>query len=499
MHLQPIKAKLEFNNKILERGLSYYLSRLALVHDDRGTYYVSPNVTDNPLTNPFEGFAMCKSAARPDYTESNSANNANAGANGSGVANTGIRYVDKDDTTGPGIKMLSRELVNQGPGIYYTDMFEYVFYAQDNPGGAVETGADGIDNYQILGIGWTQGPDCGNGGTQSRWGLRQVLGTKPTHQGSKTAGTDRISVGQDGGVILTEITTATIANGFIESGNNGVGLEGSEAFDGATENEVSSSVFGDWLNDSWQSANVPGPHYIGRVFATQKTVHSIRIATSQGASIDNIPDDFKIQYLPLGSTDPRESAGQWVDCTGYGALVDQAGLVAAAGPYGYEYILAAPRDCLGIRLSNLYGQDHNVFVDVAELMIFEEHAGWSFTSAVDDAIRLSTDGGVTPRTYNVGTLASTQDMNDIVEALNDQLFGYELEAVRSTFGFLWIRGSTHGLLSLAEIHAVAASMYTKFGLSAATIAGTDETITKLQNDTLTFIYRQQFSLLKEVP
>jgi hypothetical protein len=131
--------------------------------------------------------------------------------------------------------------------------------------------------------------------------------------------------------------------------------------------------------------------------------------------------------------------------------------------------------------------------EVGEFYIFSEITPVQLVSGVNDVLRLATDGFATYRNYALGDVASTQDVQDLVDAINAQTYGWEIEAVRSELGYLWLRSTVAGDNSVFEIDSEAngGTANTTLGLpSAATqITGQTETVTKAVTEALTIIYR----------
>ena len=134
------------------------------------------------------------------------------------------------------------------------------------------------------------------------------------------------------------------------------------------------------------------------------------------------------------------------------------------------------------------------WVELAELMIFEEMPAKTL-DATQNKLSLSTDGGSNFGDYTTGSVAATQDVQDLVDAINGGVggtagvLGHELEARRTPFGYLIVQGSTQGLNSLMDLQTVANTAHTELGLTLGAYAGSNVTVTKGQNDIVTFTYR----------
>lgn len=484
----PVYQRVVADNKMLLRGLGYLMHACYSTHP--GTF-TPPSVSDSPTTNPFGAVIFTRSQIRPDWFESNTSNNSNstpgAGETGTGTPNFGTRGVDVNDNTGT-----LRMTTNAHLGTGSTDTIEMVIYAQDNPGGAVETGDKGIDNFDIRCIGMAQGTDAGDGGTESRWGIRSVLGQKPQIQGV----TDRVSVGEPavgGGSDPLPANASTLVNSYVASnqGSEPGGFEGHNAFDGDSSSEYDASTPGSWLGGTWRSA-AGTAHYIGRVWTVAKAVSGFRLIIPQGIALANVPDLFRAERLT--GADPLNPAHWTAEAEHDYTATTQSAAIFSAGPYGVEYMFSSPlASSNGFRIASITAQTSGLAVDVAELMIFTEMAAKTL-DGTQNQLSLSTDGGSNYRDFTTGSVASTVDVQDLVDAINggtsnNGVLGYEIEARRTDFGFLVVQGTTQGLNSLLDLQSVANTAHTELGLATGAYTGTNTTITKGQNDIVTFTYR----------
>jgi hypothetical protein len=99
-------------------------------------------------------------------------------------------------------------------------------------------------------------------------------------------------------------------------------------------------------------------------------------------------------------------------------------------------------------------------------------------------------------THALRDTAATQDVNDLCDALNYAVRGYQIEAVRSQFGYLWLRGTVAGDNSDLFLDAEGGSdANTELGLptGATQKTGITQPITKVYTDAITFIYRVNLS------
>lgn len=486
----PVTQRVVASNKMLLRGLSYMMY---------GTWwrcstsYYSPSVIYNSGTNPFISVIFTRSQIRPDWFESNGSNNANSvptpGEKGTTTPNFGTRGVNINDNTGT-LRMTS---ILPKPNSNPHDTCEMVIYAQDNPGGAVETGNKGIDNFDINSIGIAEGLDAGDGGANSRWATRTVLGQKPQAQGI----TDRRSVGEPavgGGTDPLPANAGTIINSYVASnqGSEPGGFEGHNGFDGHADEEYNYTTPGSWVGGSWRSA-LGSSHFLGRVWASTKQVSGFRIVVPQGINYDNVLKYFLCETLT--GADPTNPA-HWTPLAEHNYTASsQTATIYAAGPWGAEYMFTTPVAASnGFRIASMSAEGTGEYVELAELMIFEEMTPVTI-DASQNKLSLSIDGGSNYGDYTLANVSATKDVQDLVDAINggttglNGVLGHELEARRTPFGFIVVQGSTQGVNSTLDIQTVANSAHTVLGLTLGAYVGTAITITKGMNDILTFTYR----------
>lgn len=491
----PVTQRVVASNKMLLRGLSYMM--YGMWWRNPAPYY-APSIGESQSTNPFGSVIFTRSQIRPDWFESNTANNANStpdpGEKGTSTPNYGTRGVNLNDNTGT-LRMTS---ILPYPNSNPYDSIEMVIYAQDNPGGAVETGNKGIDNFDINCVGLAQGLDAGDGGTQSRWGTRTVLGQKPQAQGV----TDRVSVGEPsvgGGTDPLPANAGTVTNSYVASnqGTEPVGYEGHNGFDGHTSDEYDYVTPGSWLGGTWRSA-AGSSHFLGRVWSSTKQVSGFRLVLPAGIPYDNVLSLFRCETLT--GVDPTNPA-HWTPLVEHNYTASsQTAVLYAAGPWGAEYMFSTPVAASnGFRISSMSAQVAGEWVELAELMIFEEMSAVTIDAA-QNKLSLSTDGGSNYGDYTLANVTATKDVQDLVDAINggtsglNGVLGHELEARRTPFGFLVVEGSTQGANSALDIQTVANSAHTVLGLTLGSYVGTNITITKGQYDIVTFTYRLTIGL-----
>jgi hypothetical protein len=374
------------------------------------------------------------------------------------------------------------------------DELEYVLFAQDNPVGApFETGDSAIDNFPIMAIGMAEGVDCGDGEGGSIWGIRAVLGLAPTFQGI----CDRDYQHEGTGLTLYTGATVLTVDGYVESGHTD-GYSGDNCFDGYVQQEGLDGYVE--LGDKWSSIDSGGPHHVGRVWALAepKTIAGVRIVMPAGSLKASVPNRFKIRYLSASANggNPRPAQDtDWTDVAGEDYTgTDQGDDIFEGGTYGKEYVFATPvTNCVGIKISVLTAVDNAHYVEVGELYIFDEMSAVTITAGVNDVLRLATDGAPTVSAYSIGDVAATQDVQDLADAINRQVYGWEMEAVRSEFGYLWFRSTVAGDNSLfdmdSEANGSTANTTLGFHAAATQLQGETETVTKGVTEALTIIYR----------
>jgi hypothetical protein len=300
---------------------------------------------------------------------------------------------------------------------------------------------------------------------------------------------------------------------------------GENAFDGNVENEgltydptpPEQDVSDPWatviLGEKWAPTG-GGPHTLARIFATQlnagtptpKTIKGIRIIAPPGTNVENLPDQFHIEVLDGGSSPPATipddlepaNDNHWSAAAGVAGEWDfgagEADAIYQAGQYGVEYTFTTPvADVYGIRLSAMRNQGVDAPTEIAQFMCFEEPADITLSGK---RISYSIDGGSNYHFMDVPDQAATKDMNLIVDALNAAILGYEAEAIRSEFGYLWFRATVQGDNSELDLNTEAAgsTINTDLGFAsgATSRTGTTQTFEKLTKNAATIIYRFAF-------
>jgi hypothetical protein len=284
---------------------------------------------------------------------------------------------------------------------------------------------------------------------------------------------------------------------------------GVEAFDGKVDNEglttqvaTSSDPIATVIpGGKWSSIDTGG-HEFGRVFNAAKNIKGVRVIFPAGVTKDKCPHKFKIQTLDptANANDPRPGvSGDWIDLPAtqhdYLTANFQADAIYDAGRYGVEYVFTNPVTTKGVKLAQILPFDNTVEVEIAELMVFEEAANITLS---DEYLRFSVDNGVLFKRKAIPDVAASNDYQQHVDALNAVLSGYQVEAIRSNFGYLWFRGTVAGDnsdLDLSSDNTVDGSTcLVKLGLApdAATSpsrTGITQSVLKRTVDALTFIVR----------
>ena len=293
---------------------------------------------------------------------------------------------------------------------------------------------------------------------------------------------------------------------------------GINAFSGAVENEGQSRPSADHhdepgtvvLGEPFKCNTVGGaPDYgvLGRVWATAKKIRGIRIVIPAGVFKDAIPNYFKIQYLDSALGDEPANNAHWSDYTnGDFSGTAQGDALFEAGPYGVEYTFPDTLpDTKGLRLYGIKAIDDTIPPEVGELLIFTDMdpagsgtpdgTGIELVDGTDDRLDLATDAVPNYRTFYLGDLGPTKDTQDIADAINAQTRGYQLEAVRSRFGYLWLRGTVAGDNSYVDLDYPTGQANDKLKLPgvATQKQGLTQVIRKLPADAMTFIYRINIS------
>lgn len=279
---------------------------------------------------------------------------------------------------------------------------------------------------------------------------------------------------------------------------------GDKAFDGRVENEgkvYQAADDGDAnaivvMGENWRSADAPSGHFVARVWNASKLIRGVRIICGQGTPLDSCPDKFKIQYLnPAangGSPRPPQEA-DWLDVAGqdYTGSGGQAVIMYPLGEYGYEYHFAAPVTTQGIKLASAQNISAGGYVEIQQLLVYEESDDHVIASP-NNVLRVSIDGGGSYKQFTVPVLAATKNLQYVVDALNEILIGDQLEAVRTEFGILIIRGTVEGDNSRIQLdtNGNGSTINASLGLDPAGLAnktGESQSITKVYDEALTLI------------
>lgn len=353
----------------------------------------------------------------------------------------------------------------------------------------------------------------------AEWDLPETLGFKAgvherlwclftggTHDGEyhkikRVVGSREVEVYTD--LTANDATSVDIVQRFI----------GQEAFDGDVENEGrhtqpadgSDPVATVTLGQKWASDDTAG-HYFGRVFGSSRDVKGIRIIFPAGTNKDFCPNKFKIQTLDptANGNNPRPGqAGDWIDLPAgqhdYLTANFQGDAIYEAGQYGVEYVFTAPVSTKGIKLLNIDCYDPARQCQIAEMMVFE---GPSTIALSSDYLKFSVDSGSNYKRNAIPDVSATDDYQLLVDALNAALSGYQVEAIRSEFGYIWLRGTVAGdnsdLDCDDEDAADSSTCLVKLGLApntstAPSATGATEQVFKRTVDPMTFIIRMNIS------
>jgi hypothetical protein len=255
------------------------------------------------------------------------------------------------------------------------------------------------------------------------------------------------------------------------------------------------------LGHKWRSVDGSGPHHIGRIWTATKSIKGLRITVPAGTPKQNCAATFKIQYLNPAANggDPRPNVdADWLDVPSQDYTAsNQATNIFDAAEAGFEYVFTSPVTTKGIRLETLQADTASIAVEIAELHIFEEAAQITLTAGVDDGLRIAVDGLPTYQVFALGDLGPTRDVDTMVDAINKQVRGWQLEAIKSTHGFLYLRGTVQGDNSQVDLDTIAngSTANTKLGLAdgISALTGTSEILRKFPQDALTIIFRKSLS------
>lgn len=291
---------------------------------------------------------------------------------------------------------------------------------------------------------------------------------------------------------------------------------GMNAFDGRVENEGLVNASTDdhdekgtvQHGEKWAAATIgsdPEYAWVGRVWTTATKVRGVRVCIPPNCPLEAVPNRFIFQYLDSGKGDePADypiASGDWTTFTdGDFSATDQADALINAGIYGVEYLFPDTLpETKAVRIVGIRASDVAVPPQLGAFMIFTDWdpagVGIAMTAGTDDRLDLAVDGIPNYKQFNLGSVLATQDMQDYVDAINIQVRGWQLEAIRSRFGFLWVRGTVAGNYSLVDIQNPSGACNSKLGLptSPEQKAGITQVIRKLPPDALTIIYRSAIS------
>lgn len=498
-HQERVKQDLEVCNKFTRRGLSYMLHTALKQHG--GGPYVPAEITWDGTIVPFNAFCLladetgppAKSAdARVTWDESDGQYDLNI-PKGNSVAGEGKRGILLSDTSHTNLRRIYTRYPTTNP---YREL-EYVFYAQANVAPLVSGDDHYIDNLPIKAICIANAMTCGHDEANSQVGIRAVLGVAPIHQGIS----DRVYVheGAAGHPYLAAETLGTYGDGYVQSSDDGLGNTGDKVYDGDVADEAVNGV-PDW-GGKWVSADDGSTKRVGRIWGTSKTIRGVRIVLPPGVNSNFAPNDFEIQYLDPAkapSGDPNllepENNAHW---TLISAQSGQGITIYDTADRGMEYDFGAEYTCYGIRLASMFAISISRKVEIAELLCYEEMDPVEITSVLtNNVLRIRTDGA-TYRNFTINDVGPVILVDDIVTEINRQVRGYELQAVRSDFGFLWIRGTVAGSNSTVDIDSEAngSVINTPLGLPVGgqSKTGLTQTVTKAFDDALTITYRVAIS------
>jgi hypothetical protein len=208
-------------------------------------------------------------------------------------------------------------------------------------------------------------------------------------------------------------------------------------------------------------------------------------------NINFVPHNFTIQILDPAANGGNPRPGYNADWTTVSTKTSVGQTIFDAGVWGVEYTFTAV-DARGIRLSGMQAYVTTGKVQVAELLAFTNIQSGDAIELVDANLRLKTDSAASYVQHELDDVASTTDLNDMIDPLNQALRGYQMEALVSTFGQLWLRGTVAGDNSELWIDDEGVEgAATELGLptTETEMLGVTEPITKAPTDAMTIIYR----------
>lgn len=253
--------------------------------------------------------------------------------------------------------------------------------------------------------------------------------------------------------------------------------------------------------EEFQSQDVGGPHVVGRIWnIAVNNLTGIRIMVPAGTNLDQIPNNFKVDVLDptANGGDPRPGyEADWINALNLSSYADE---IYAAGMYGYEFLFSSPINAQGIRLSDMQAYGSGRGVRISQLCAFTFIQAGNEITLSGEKLELKTKSGELYRTFEPPDVSPTTSISDVINPLNQVLRGYEMEAVRSTLGFLWLRSTCAGDNSDLFMDAEgpeSSNSNLGFPAGATQRTGITQSITKLPESALTLIYR--FNITGNVP
>ncbi len=363
-------------------------------------------------------------------------------------------YVESQDTM--------RHLgITQSPFISETGAFMSVANQDGVWNAATRAGGDKyLDDLAIKTIGLSEGVNAGHDESANRIGVRSIVGTGPTYIGVS----DRVY--QHEGSSLHRYAAGellgTYGDGYYVSEtvppDEETGYEGDKAFDGDVEAEAVDGAAVD-LGGTYRS-KAGSNHILGRVWSSAKDLTGYRLTFPLDTNRLYCPTDWQVWYLdkslaPGGLAANLEPANHshWTQLMGY-TKTGQVTNIYDSGQYGYEYLLSGipSGNCYGLKLYNMnaYGSSYAVYI--AEFYLFTAMGTVTVTANNNDRLMVATDdSGTVFKRFDIGSVTATNDVSNLLTAINRQVRGYGLEAVRSNHGFLWLRGTAAGQYSKIKI------------------------------------------------
>jgi hypothetical protein len=274
------------------------------------------------------------------------------------------------------------------------------------------------------------------------------------------------------------------------------------AFDGRVENEgrVEESATDQdppgtliW-GEKYVSDDTSGPHCFGRIFTTSRSLNAVKIIFPSGVNRDFTPNRFKIDILDpnANSGNPRPgNDADWITVVDNSAA-DQGTSIFNAGVYGYEYTFTAV-DAKGCRISGCQAIDSSRKIEIAELLVYGPTPSVTLSNG---KLMLKVYTASAFKEFTVPDLTGVTSTTDLRDALNQVLRGWQIEAFRSNFNFLWLRGTVAGKNSLLYLDsfnngstAAQALGFTASPTEAKTQTGITQVVRKNPADAMTLIYR----------